>query len=303
MKNVSSNEANVALVKSMYAALGRGDIPSILAMCSPDIDWEVIGPAKDFPLLGARRGRAGVEKFFRDLPEVHTFTEFSPENFIAGGDTVVVLGHYSFTFNRNSRHVATEWAHAFTIRDGKLAKFREYTDTAQMVEAYRMSGGGRLPTAGHGVTTANSIADGDAASATERNKARIRRWVEDGWNKHNPALIDEIYAADVRQHDANGMPVNNAAELKSYVAALIAGFPDLEFTIESLAAEGDRVILRFGWRGSHRGQFANIPATGKAAAATGLVEFRFAGDRVAEVWVTYDLFGILQQLGVIPAAA
>ena len=78
MKNVSSTEANIALVQSMYAAFGRGDIPAIVAACAPDIAWEVVGPAKDFPLFGVRHGSAEVERFFRQLPEVHAFTEFSP---------------------------------------------------------------------------------------------------------------------------------------------------------------------------------------------------------------------------------
>jgi steroid delta-isomerase-like uncharacterized protein len=284
MKNVSSTEANVALVRSMYAAFGRGDIAAIVAACSPDIDWEVVGAAEDFPLFGARHGSAGVEGFFRQLPEVHRFTEFSPENFAAGGDTVVALGHYSFAFNHNGRKVATEWAHAFTLRDGKVAKFREYTDSAQMVEAYRAAGDGK-------------------SSPAERNKAIIRRWVEDGWNKRNIALIDEIFAADVRQHDPNGALVTNAEELKTYVGGLMTAFPDLTFTIASLTAEADRVVCRFDSRGTHRAAFGNIPPTGKTGRVTGQLEFHFAGDKVSEVWVDYDLFGLLRQLGVLPALA
>ena len=54
MKNVTISEANTAIAQNIYVAFGRGDIPGVLAMCSPDIDWEVVGPMKDFPLLGAR---------------------------------------------------------------------------------------------------------------------------------------------------------------------------------------------------------------------------------------------------------
>jgi steroid delta-isomerase-like uncharacterized protein len=282
MKNVSSTEANIALVQSMYAAFGRGDIPAIVAACAPDIAWEVVGPAKDFPLFGVRHGSAEVERFFRQLPEVHAFTEFSPENFVAGGDTVVAIGHYSFTLNSNGRHVATEWVHVFTLHDGTVARFREFTDTAQMVDAYRMAG---------------------TDLSTERNKAIIRRWIEDGWNNQNLVLIDEIYAPDVLQHDPNGPPVTSAAELKDYVGGLMTAFPDLSFTIESLTAEGDHVSCRFDGRGTHRGPLMGIPATGKTGSVTGQLEFRFAGDKVAEVWVNYDLFGLLRQIGVIPALA
>jgi steroid delta-isomerase-like uncharacterized protein len=281
MKNVGTTEANIALVQNIYAAFGRGDIPAVMAMCAPDIDWDSIGPRKDFPLFGPRRGIAEVERFFRALPEVHQFSEFSPDEFLAGGDTVVALGHYAFTINRNGRKVATDWAMRFTIHDGKVVKFREHTDSAKIVAAYREGRG------------SDSI-------SVDANKALIRRWVEEGWNKHNLALIDEIFAADVRQYDPNSPPVTNSEELKGYVGGLMTALPDLEFTIESLIAEGDRVVGRFNSRGTHLGPLMGIPATGKSGLVTAMVEFRVAGGKVAEVWVNYDLFGLLRQIGVIP---
>ena len=280
MKTVSTAEANIALVQSMYTAFFKRDLASIFAACTPDIDWESIGPRKGYPIFGPRRGVGEVEQFFQTLAEVHQFSEFSPKEFLASGETVVVLGHYAFTISHNRRVVASDWAHAFTIRDGKVAKFREHTDSAKIVEANT---------------------DTDVAEAIEGNKATIRRWIEDGWNRHNPALIDEIFAPDVVQHDPNSPPVTNAAALKEYVGGLMSAFPDIRFTIENLAADGDRVIWRFDSRATHRGLLMGIPATGKTGAATGQVEFRFAGGKVAEIWVNYDQFGLLRQLGVIPA--
>jgi len=280
MKNVSTTEANIALVQGMYAAFFKGDLPNVLAACAPDIDWESIGPRKGYPIFGPRRGTAEVKEFFGSLVEVHHFSEFSPNEFLASGDTVVVLGHYAFTINRNDRKVATNWAHAFTIRDGKVVKFREHTDSARIVDAYRATATGE---------------------SSERNKAIIRRWIEDGWNKHDLALIDEIYAPDVRQYDPNSPPVTNSEELKGYIGALMTALPDLKFTVESLTAEEDRVIWRFASRGTHTGPLMGIPPTGKSITVAGLVEFRFTGDKVSEVWVNFDQFGMLRQLGVIPA--
>jgi len=191
-----------------------------------------------------------------------------------------VLGHYAFTIAHNGRKVASDWAHVFTVRGGKVVKFREHTDSAKMAEANRDAG-----TPGLG----------------EATKAIIRRWVEDGWNKRDPSLIDQIFTPDVVQHDPNAPPVTNAAALKDYVSGLLSAFPDLRFSIENLAADGDRVIWRFDSRATHRGPLMGIPPTGKTGTITGQVEFRFAGDRVAEIWVNYDQFGLLRQLGVIPA--
>jgi steroid delta-isomerase-like uncharacterized protein len=280
MKNVGSAEANVALVREVYAAFGRGDIATVLAHCAPDIDWDSIGPRKDFPLFGPRHGRSEVEGFFREIPRLYQFTEFAPREFMASGETVVALGHYAFTVHHNGHKVATDWAHVFTIRDGKVARFREHTDSAQFVEAYRRTAG-----------------------ATERNKAVIRRWIEEGWNRRNLALVDELYAPDVRQHDPNGLPVESAAALKEFVAGFLAAFPDIWFTVESLVADGDRVTCRFAGRGTHRGGLMGIAATGRTGAVTGQLEFRFDDDKIVEVWVNYDLYGLLRQLGAVPAPA
>jgi uncharacterized protein len=137
MKNVSAGEGNIALAQNMYAAYFHGDLPAIMAALAPDIDWESIGPRSGYPIFGPRSGVAEVEQLFRQLQDVHEFTEFSPRTFLAGGDEVAVLGHYAFTIRKNGRKVASDWAHVFTIRDGKVTKFREHTDSAQFVAAYR----------------------------------------------------------------------------------------------------------------------------------------------------------------------
>src|ERR1700682_1324884 len=83
----------------------------------------------------------------------------------------------------------------------------------------------------------------------------------------------------------------------------MTAFPDLRTTSESLTAEADRVVCRFDSRGTHLAAFGNIPPTGKTGRVTGQLEFHFAGDKVSEVWVDYDLFGLLGHLGVTPAKA
>src|SRR5260221_289030 len=110
MKNVSSTEANIALVQGLYSAFFKGDLASVLAGCAPDIDWESIGPRNGYPIFGPRHGTAEVAQFFASLTEAQHFNEFSPKEFLASGDTVVVLGHYAFTVNHNGHEVATDWA-------------------------------------------------------------------------------------------------------------------------------------------------------------------------------------------------
>ncbi len=129
--------ANVTIVQGLYAAFGRGDIATIIAGLAPDVDWAVNGPRKDYPLFGTWKGQGEVRKFFDLLAETEDFSEFSPKDFHAVGDLVFVLGHYAGVVKKTGRTFVSDWVHVFTVRGGKVAKFREYTDSAQFVAANR----------------------------------------------------------------------------------------------------------------------------------------------------------------------
>jgi uncharacterized protein len=129
--------ANVAFVQSLYAAFKRGDIATIVKGLAADVDWEVNGRRKDYPLLGIWKGPAEVQKFFQGVAEHEEATAFLPRDFFAAEDRVFVLGHYSWKIRKTGRAVASDWVHVFTIRNGKVVKFKEFNDTAQFAEAYR----------------------------------------------------------------------------------------------------------------------------------------------------------------------
>jgi uncharacterized protein len=128
------SEPNVKVVQDAYAAFGRGDVAAIVNGLTDDIDWHFLGP-KEIPTAGPRKGKPEVQRFFREVAETWSFDRFEPRQFIAQGDTVVCLGFYSGKANGSGRTMTAEWAHVFTIRNGKIAKFREYTDTAAMIQA------------------------------------------------------------------------------------------------------------------------------------------------------------------------
>jgi len=128
---------NVALVKSLYAAFGKGDIASIVAAMAPDVDWRVIGRASDVPTFGARKGPAGVKEFFDLVASSYTISEFAPEEFYPVGDKVFVIGHYTMTIKKTGKSTASDWLHIFTIMGGKVTAFREFLDTASAAEAFR----------------------------------------------------------------------------------------------------------------------------------------------------------------------
>ena len=130
------SNANVAHIQSLYAAFGRGDVAAIIAGLTPDVDWESVGRSTDFPTLGPRKGAKAVEGFFKLVAENEDFSDFTPREFYAADDKVFVLGSYSLKVKKTGKPVASEWAHIFTLRGGKVTRFREHTDTAKFAEAY-----------------------------------------------------------------------------------------------------------------------------------------------------------------------
>jgi ketosteroid isomerase-like protein len=133
----TTSSANIAFVQSLYAAFQRGDIAIVIAGMARDVEWTVNGRRKDYPLLGSWKGQGEVQKFFQGVAEHEEATEFSPREFFGADDTVCVLGHYAWKIRKTGRSVASDWAHIFTVRNGKVVRFREFNDTAQFAEAFR----------------------------------------------------------------------------------------------------------------------------------------------------------------------
>ena len=133
---------------------------------------------------------------------------------------------------------------------------------------------------------------------SEENKALCRRLVEEGWNKHNLALLDELYADCVYYNPATGEIKGEA--LKQFLASMLAAFPDIRFTIEDLVAEGDKVVTRWSCTGTHQGEFMGLAPTGKQLTPSALDIFRIVEGKVVEERVEFDTLRFFQQLGAIP---
>lgn len=129
--------SSIAFVQSIYAAFGRGDIQAILDGCDPDVVWQDIGRPADAPTFGPRRGVEQVRDFFGLLATELDFEAFAPESFHDAGDKVFVMGSNRLRVRRTGRLIDTPWVHVFSLKDGKLAAFAEYADTAQVAEAFR----------------------------------------------------------------------------------------------------------------------------------------------------------------------
>jgi steroid delta-isomerase-like uncharacterized protein len=140
---------------------------------------------------------------------------------------------------------------------------------------------------------------------TEENKALVRRITEEVANRGNLAVVDELVAPEYVGHSSTH-PAGEARGREGYrgfYQILRGAFPDVEFTIEDLIAEGDRVVSRWQARGTHLGEFRGLPPTGKSGAVAGTSVFRISDGRIIECWTNADDLGLLQLVGAIPAPA
>jgi uncharacterized protein len=121
----------VALVQAAYGDFGRGDIPSLLNRMTDDIVWTSPGEGSRIPSAGRLTGKAAVAQFFQGVADNLEFHDFNPSEFIAQGDVVVALGTWDASVKGTSVRIRDGFAMVFRIRDGKIAEFREYSDTRQ----------------------------------------------------------------------------------------------------------------------------------------------------------------------------
>jgi steroid delta-isomerase-like uncharacterized protein len=135
---------------------------------------------------------------------------------------------------------------------------------------------------------------------SEANKALTQRWTEEIWNKGNLATVEDLVAADVIFHMGSDPDLKGHAGLRDFAGALRAAFPDGRFTNEEQIAEGDKVVQRWSFKGTHKGEFFGVPATGKPVSFTGTTTLRIAGGKVVEHWAHWDVLGWLRQVGRMP---
>jgi len=126
---------NTALIQKIYAAFGRGEIQTILDRLTPDVQWVLDGPAA-IPYSGARTGVDQVAGFFEALATTQENHTLTIDEYIAQGDNVVTVGRYAADVKSTGKRIDCAVAHVFTIRDGKIARFLDFVDTAQMADAY-----------------------------------------------------------------------------------------------------------------------------------------------------------------------
>ena len=130
----------------------------------------------------------------------------------------------------------------------------------------------------------------------EENKAIVRRYIEEVYNGGNAKVIDELIDPGY-VHYARARPVWSGPQgTKEAIATWFSAFPDMYNGIEDVVAEGDKVVVRLSFRGTHTGTMLGHPPTGKEVATTEIVIFRLTDGKIVETWEEWDARGFFLQI-------
>ena len=136
---------------------------------------------------------------------------------------------------------------------------------------------------------------------SDRNKARVGDFLDRVFTGGDIEATGDYFERDMVEE----MPFPGQGPgldgLKETLIRIRSAFPDSNWTVEEQIAEGDKVLSRFVWSGTHQGEFLGIPATHRPIAVWGMVIDRFAGEKIISTRILMDMFGMMMQLGVIPS--
>jgi steroid delta-isomerase-like uncharacterized protein len=143
--------------------------------------------------------------------------------------------------------------------------------------------------------------------STKENKELDRQFFEDantyrGDMAKAPSMAQRNFAPDWVFHHASRGDMNREQFIQ-FMVDVSAAFPDFKFSIDDVVAEGDKVVTRYTLRGTHRGPYYGIPATGKQVAIKGVSIDKIVEGKFVETWDFPDSLGTMIQLGVVPGAA
>lgn len=145
-----------------------------------------------------------------------------------------------------------------------------------------------------------SFTDLDVVREEQLNTATARRFFHEIAVGGNLDAIDEIFAADYRDHDIIKEEETTVGSdvIRSDVTGWREAF-DFTFNLDDQVAEGDNVVTRWTWTGTHKGEFQGIPATGKVCTMTGTTIFRFHDGKIQEGWWHYDVLRLMREIGML----
>jgi steroid delta-isomerase-like uncharacterized protein len=139
-------------------------------------------------------------------------------------------------------------------------------------------------------------------STIESNKAVIGRFIEEVINQNRLDRANDLVVEDFVELDPFPGQRPGREGLKEVLGMMRTAFPDIHWVVDEMVAEGDKVVTRFTWKGTHRGAFLGVPPTGKGVTVKGVVIDQLADGKMSKSRILMDSLGMMQQLGVVPSA-
>ncbi len=222
-----------------------------------------------------------------------------PIDIIAEGDKVAVRATFQAVHNGDfmgipatGKSVNMQMIAIYTIADGKIVDHWMNADELGLMEQLGIFPPDPLRS-GYDWTPSSTVT-GDPGDP-ETNKALVRRAIDEIWNQRLREQIEIFLAPSYLFH----VIPTDVAGIEGYNALLdsfLTGIPDLQFQIEDMIAEGDKVVVPITYTGTHLGMLFGIPATGRKIVFTGTCIYRIADGQIVEEWNCADHLGLITQI-------
>lgn len=295
-----------AAVLELYDAYNSRQFDRAALLVAPEVELRDIATGE------TRRGPQGLLQFVRGwaaafpdgaMQVVHVETADR-----AAAVELVLRGTHTGTLIGAHGHVPPTWAEieieacdVLHFTGGQIAKLDRYLDTGNLLRQM-----GLLPNsplhAPERRATLELYALAPESSLQQRNRATVRRFVEQVVNKHSADAASDYHIANLTWHAGSIGEAYDVATYQRHLRGLFEAFPDLSAEISDLVTENDRVVIRASVRGTHLGPFLDQPPTGKVIRGSCSVHFRMVDGMIAEEWWNLDLLGFLRQIDAIPSA-
>ena len=132
----------------------------------------------------------------------------------------------------------------------------------------------------------------------EENKALVRRFYDEVWDRGNVEFAHQVFHDDYVRHDLRSTQAQpGGAGMAKIAADFRRAFPDVRWRVDLVLGENDLVAARWTATGTHTGPWGSVEPTGKRASFSGVNIFRFADGKVAELWNHRDDLGLMTQVG------
>lgn len=256
--------SNTQAVIAVYEKFGKGDVQGILAGSSNDVVFDIHDRVFDSKPR-TFKGKTGVAQFFQELGGKFQYTKFQPLRFVADGDDVFALIDAAYKHVPSGNTYTSIYTHHFKVVNGQVTYFR-------------------------------GLDDFQMGAPEEMNKQAALKMMEK-LDQRNLDAVAASFAADTRFHGW-APQVLDVHGYKQAMSDILAAFPDARFVVEDVIVEGDKVVVRHRFEGTHTGAaFQGVPTSNKKAVASATVTFQFKEHKTKELWLNADFMGLMMQIG------